>query len=182
MKVYICGAHSCGKTTLARYVSEKYDVPMITEVARMILSEKELHLDSLRTNLDVVDDYQFNIFNRQVEQENKYDSFVSDRSFDCLAYAAQHSRILPKLLKSKELELYINDLKSPDSYIFFVRPSKVTLKEDGIRESLSWDGIIAIDAQVKFLCEMFQLRYFQINTDSMQERVRLIDSILSLRA
>ena len=73
-------------------------------------------------------------------------------------------------------------MKSPDSYIFFVRPSKATLKEDGIRESLSWDGIIAIDAQVKFLCEMFELRYFQINTDSMQERVRLIDSILSLHA
>jgi len=180
MKVYMCGAHSVGKTTLARYVSETYNVPMITEVARMILSEKELHLDSLRTNLDVVDDYQSKIFSRQVEQESKFDSFVSDRSFDCLAYAAQHSRILPKLLKSKELELYINSLKSLDSYIFFVRPSKATLKEDGIRESLSWDGIIAIDAQVKFLCEMFELRYFQINTDSMRERVRLIDSILSL--
>ena len=182
MKVYMCGAHSVGKTTCARYVSETYNVPMITEVARMILSEKELHLDSLRTNLDVVDDYQSKIFSRQIEQESKFNSFVSDRSFDCLAYASQHSRILPKLLKSKELESYINELKSPDSYIFFIRPSKATLKEDGIRESLSWDGIIAIDAQVKFLCEMFELRYFQINTDSMQERVRLIDSILSLRA
>ena len=101
MKVYFIGSHSTGKTTCARYVSETYNVPMITEVARMILSEKELHLDSLRTNLDVVDDYQSKIFSRQVEQESKFDSFVSDRSFDCLAYAAQHSRILPKLLKSK---------------------------------------------------------------------------------
>jgi dephospho-CoA kinase len=181
MKVYFIGSHSTGKTTCARYVSETYNIPMITEVARMILSEKELHLDSLRTNLDIVDEYQSKIFSRQIEQESKFDSFVSDRSFDCLAYAAQHSRILPKLLKSKELQLYIDELKSPDSYIFFVRPSKATLKEDGIREAISWDGIISIDAQVKFLCEMFQLRYFQINTDSMQERVRLIDSILSLR-
>lgn len=179
MKVYFIGAHSTGKTTCARYVSETYKIPMITEVARMILSEKELHLDSLRTNLDVVDDYQSKIFSRQIEQESKYDSFVSDRSFDCLAYAAQHSRILPTLIKSEELKRYLISLRSNDSFIFFVRPSKATLKEDGIRESLSWDGIIAIDAQVKFLCEMFELRYFQINTDNMQERVKLINSVLS---
>ncbi len=69
MKVYFIGSHSSGKTTLARYVKDKYRLPMITEVARAILSEKELHLDSLRTNLDVVDDYQSQIFWRQLEEE-----------------------------------------------------------------------------------------------------------------
>jgi|SRR6185436_10085174 len=180
MKIYFIGSHSTGKTTCARYVSETYKIPMITEVARMILSEKELHLDSLRTNLDIVDDYQSKIFNRQIEQESKYNSFVSDRSFDCLAYAAQHARILPSLLKSAELKNYIDNLKSYDSFIFFIRPSKATLKDDGIRENLTWEGIISIDAQVKFLCEMFELRYFQINTDNMQERVKLVNSVLSL--
>lgn len=182
MKVYFIGAHSTGKTTCARYVSETYKIPMITEVARMILSEKELHLDSLRTNLEVVDDYQTKIFYRQIEQESKHSDFVSDRSFDCLAYAAQHSRILPELLNSEELKRYLSVLREPDSFIFFVRPSKATLKADGIRENLTWDGVVSIDAQVKFLCQMFQLRYFQINTDSMQERVNLIDSVLSLRS
>lgn len=180
MKTYFIGSHCVGKTTLARYVSEKYKIPMITEVARMILSEKELHLDSLRTNLDVVDDYQTKIFYRQIEQESKQSNFVSDRSFDCLAYAAQHSRIFPILLKSGKLQEYLDNLRKSDAFIFFVRPSKATLKEDGIREHLTWDGIIAIDAQIKLLCEMFELRYFQINTDSMQERVKLVDSILSL--
>jgi predicted ATPase len=176
----MCGAHSVGKTTLARYVSETYQIPMITEVARMILSEKELHLDSLRTNLNVVDDYQTQIFFKQIEQEGKYDSFVSDRSFDCLAYTAQHSRVFSHLMKSTELEKYIVSLKKSDAIMFFVRPSKATLKEDGIREHLTWDGIVAIDAMVKLLFETFGLRYFQINTDSMQERVRLIDSVISL--
>jgi len=180
MRVYICGAHSSGKTTLARYVSEKYCLPLIPEIARMILSEKELHLDSLRTNLDVVDDYQTQIFFKQIEQESKHENFVSDRSFDCLAYAAQHSRVFSILMKSPELEKYIEFLKSPKSIMFFVRPSKATLKEDGIREHLTWDGIVAIDAMVKLLFETFGLRYFQINTDNMQERVRLIDSVISL--
>lgn len=179
MKVYFVGSHSTGKTTCARYVSEKYQIPMITEVARMILSEKELHLDSLRYDIKSVDDYQNQIFSRQLEEEGKYIDFVSDRSFDCLAYAAQHSRILPKLLNSPGLRPYLDSLRDPNSFIFFVRPSKATLKADGVRENLSWDGIVSIDAQIKFMLEMFELRYFQINIDNMQERTRFIDAVLS---
>lgn len=153
---------------------------MITEVARAVLSEKELHLDSLRYDMKLVDDYQDAIFFRQIAEEAKQTNFVSDRSFDCLAYAAQHTRIFPKLLQSPELAVYIEKLKNPDSVIFFVRPSKATLKADGVRESINWDGVIAIDAIVKFMLEMWELRYFQINVDNMQERIRLIDNVISI--
>lgn len=179
MRIYIVGSHTVGKSTLARYVSQKYNLTFLPEVARQILAEQELQIDTLRSNLDVVDDFQSKIFYRQIEQEKKYTDFVSDRSLDCLAYAAQHSRVLPALLKSTELQQYLTALKQEDVFIFFVRPSKVTLKDDGVRETLTWDGIIAIDAQVKLLFEMFELKYFQINTDSMQERVKLIESILN---
>jgi len=179
MKIYFIGSHSSGKSTLARYVSEHYKLPMITEVARAILSEKELHLDSLRTDLSLVDDYQRQIFYRQLEEEAKVNDFVSDRSFDCLAYSAQHSRIFGELVNSKELKVYLNKLKEKDVFIFFVRPSKVTMKQDGVRETLNWDGMTAIDAQIKLMLEMWQLDYFQISMDNMQERVRFIDSLLN---
>lgn len=178
MKVYFIGSHSTGKTTLARYVSENHNLPMITEVARMILSEKELSLDSLRTNLETVDDYQSQIFYRQMLQEKDKENFVSDRSFDCLSYAAQHSRILSTLIKDPSLATYLENLSKPDVFLFFVRPSKATMKADGIRESLNWEGVVAIDAMVKFMLEMWNLKYIQINTDNMQERVRLIESII----
>ncbi len=178
MRVYFVGSHSTGKTTCARYVSEKYKLPMITEVARAVLSEKELHLDSLRYDMNLVDDYQEAIFHRQLDEEKKHTSYVSDRSFDCLAYAAQHTRILPKLLNDTELAPYITKLQAPDAFIFFVRPSKVTLKADGVRESINWDGVVAIDSMVKFMLQMWELRYFQINMDNMQERVQLIDGVL----
>lgn len=181
MKVYFVGAHSTGKTTCARYVSEKSNLPMITEMARAVLSEKELHLDSLRYNMDLVDEYQEAIFYRQLEEEAKHTDFVSDRSFDCLAYAAQHSRVLSKLLASDELGPYLEKLKSPGSFIFFVRPSKATLRADGVRESLTWDGVVAIDAMIKFMLVQWNLPHFQINMDNMQERVQLINSVLSLQ-
>lgn len=182
MKVYFVGSHSTGKTTLARYVSQKYNIPMITEVARMVLSEKEMHLDALRYDLDQVDDYQRQIFHRQIEEEQKQPaSFVSDRSFlDCLSYAAQHARILPELMSDSKIKAHLPVLQSEQSYIFFVRPSKATMKADGVRENLSWDGVVAIDAMIKLLLEMWHLRYFQIHIDNMQERVRLIDSVLTI--
>lgn len=180
MRVYFTGAHSTGKTTLARYVSEKYQLPMITEVARMVLSEKELQLDALRHDIKTVNDYQEQIFFRQLQEEKKQPNFVSDRSFDCLAYAAQHTTILPKLLSSPELQSYLASLRQPDVFIFFVRPSHATLKADGVREVINWDAVVSIDANVKFMLEMWNLRYYPISMENMQERVRLIDNILSI--
>lgn len=176
MKVYFIGAHSTGKTTCARYVSEHYGIPMITEAARAVLSEQELQLDSLRYDLKQVNDYQRKVVLRQFQEEKKYDSFVSDRSFDGLAYAAQHSQVLPELLALPELQQYIQSLR--DQFVFFVRPSQATLRADGVRESLTWDGVVSIDAMIKFMLSMWNLPHFQINMDNMQERVRLINSVL----
>lgn len=177
-RIYFTGAHSVGKSTLARHTSKHYSIPLLSEVARLVLAEQELRLDSLRVNLDTVDFYQEEVFARQLKQEQKYEKFVSDRSFDFLAYAAQHSRILPKLIANPELSEYLNSLKDPSTRIFFVRPSRATLKDDGVRESLTWDGIVSIDAMVKFVFELYDIPHIQINTDSMQERTRLIDSVL----
>lgn len=182
MKIYFCGAHSTGKSTLARYVSEKYNLPMISETARMILSEQELQIDSLRCNMDVANKYQKEVFERQILEEQKHMSFVSDRSIiDVLAYTAQHTNVLRELLDHTSLTDYITKLLAPDSILFFVSPAKATLSADGVREAINWDGVISINAMIKLLLEMFKIRYFQINVESMQERTKLIDSILSLQ-
>lgn len=178
MKVYLSGAHSTGKSTLARHISQKYQLPMISETARMILSEQELQIDTLRCDLDITDKYQQQVFDRQLLEETKYADFVSDRSvLDILAYSCQHSRILPKLMQSSELQEYVKMLRN--QFIIFVRPSKATLRADGVRESLNWDGVIAIDAMVKLLLQMFDIKHFIINMDSMQERIQMIDAILT---
>jgi adenylate kinase family enzyme len=38
MRIYFVGAHATGKTTMTRYVSRRYGLPMITEVARAVLA------------------------------------------------------------------------------------------------------------------------------------------------
>jgi hypothetical protein len=181
MRVYFCGSHAVGKSSLARHVSLAYKIPLITEAARMVLSEQELQVDTLRADLQVADQYQQQVFDRQLLEEQKYTtSFVSDRSLlDCLAYSAQHTGLLSQLLLRSELANYLDTLNLKDTILFFVRPSRATLRADGVRETLNWDAIVAIDAMIKYQLQMWDIRHFQINTDNMQERIQLVDNILT---
>ncbi len=131
--------------------------------------------------MEVVNNYQTTVFARQFEEETKQESFVSDRSFDNLAYMAQHSTVLAHSMSQPKLAKYIEKLRSNDVILFFIRPSRATMKNDGVRESLNWDGVIEIDAMVILLLEIWNLNYISVNTDSMQERARLIDAVISLK-
>lgn len=164
---------------MARYVADTYNIPLLTEVARLILAERELSMDTLRHDLRVVDSFQKAIFLRQINEEIGRDSFVSDRSFDNLAYAGAHSRILRDILETQEAKEYIEKLRQNDVVIFFVRPVKSTMKDDGIREQVEWDELNRIDGAVKFMLEMWGLKHFQISTGSMQERARFVDAVIS---
>jgi adenylate kinase family enzyme len=178
MRVYFIGAHSTGKTTMARYVSKKTGLPLLPEVARMVLAERELAMESLRSDLDIVDSFQREIFSRQIAIEKDLDAFVSDRSFDNLAYAAQHARVLRSILSEKSLTEYIDRMRGPDTLLFYIRPVQTTLRNDGVREQVDWDELIRIDGAIKFMLEMWGLDYYMVCSGSMQERARLVDSIL----
>jgi hypothetical protein len=167
---------------MARYVANKYGLPLLTEVARSILAERELSMDTLRHNLDEVDSFQKEIFFRQVKEEEGKDAFVSDRSFDNLAYAGQHARVLRSVLETRQVRSYVESLRRKDVVIFFVRPVRSTMKNDGVREDVVWDELNRIDGMVKFMLEMWGLRYFQIATGSMQERARFVDAVISSHA
>lgn len=184
MRIYFSGNHNGGKTTLAKYIADKYKLPLISEIARVIASERELNFNQIRSNIDICNSYQDAVFYRQIQEEQKYNdkSFVADRSvIDNLAYSAQHTNILNKSLNDPLFKDYLEKLKQPDTIIFFVRPSIATCRTtDGVREDPIWNGIIAIDAIIKTFLELFDLRYFQINSDSMQERIKLVDAVVSL--
>src|SRR5512135_1443126 len=169
MWVYFIGAHSTGKTTMARYVSRQTGLQLLPEVARMVLAERELSMGTLRSDLDVVDSFQKEIFHRQMEIERNCDNFVSDRSFDNLAYAAQHARVLRSILREKKFREYIERMRKPDVILFYIRPVRATLRNDGVREQIDWDELVRIDGAIKFMLEMWGLQYFMIYSASMQE-------------
>ena len=92
---------------------------MISEVARAVLAELEAPLEKLRTDPTLVEKYQRLIFERQMEAEKKIgESFVSDRAFDNLAYAAEHTTIVADILESARFRDYMAWVS--DGIVFFI--------------------------------------------------------------
>ncbi len=177
MQIYFVGSHSTGKTTLCRYVSNRYKLPMITEVARSVLAEMETSLDALRTDIDLVGEYQARVFHRQIEVEKAQNGpFVSDRTFDNLAYAAEHTTVLSKLLNETQFTDYMDWVRQ--GIVFFLRPHKPLITQDGIRSNLSWEAIVRVDGMIKLLLEQYNIEYLPIESMCMQERVRAIEFVL----
>ncbi len=177
MRIYFVGSHATGKTTLCRYVSSHYGLPMITEVARAVLAELEASFDALRTDIDLVGDYQKRVFARQVATEKQHNgTFVSDRAFDNLAYAAEHTTVLAELMGDQRFHDYMEWVA--DGLVFFLRPHKSLLKEDGVRAGVTWESVLRIDGMVKLLLEQHRISYLPIESVSMQERVRAIEFTL----
>ncbi len=177
MRIYFVGSHATGKTTLCRYVSKTYGMPMISEVARSVLAEMETSFDAMRTDMDLVADYQRRVFARQVETEKQHSKqFVSDRAFDNLAYAADHTTIFADMVADTGFADYMKWVSG--GIVFFLRPHRSLLVEDGVRAGVDWESVVRIDGMVKLLLEMYRVNYMPLESLSMQERVRAVQFIL----
>ena len=179
LRIYLVGAHATGKTTLARWVRDQYHLPMIAEVARGVLAEMEAQLHTLRTDMATVNHYQAEVFSRQIAAERAVNgSFVSDRAFCNLAYAAHHSTILGEVFADPRLREYMDWVR--DGLVFFLRPHRELVTDDGVRAGVQWEEVLRIDGMVKLLLEMFSVPYIPVESLSMQERVRLVERVLAL--
>src|SRR3954468_35668 len=178
MRIYFVGSHATGKTTLCRYVSRRYSLPMISEVARAVLAEMETGLDALRTDMDLVAEYQERVFARQVAVEKLHaGKFVSDRAFDNLAYVAEHTTNAAAMMNDQRFHDYMKWVR--EGIVFFLRPHPSLLKDDGVRAGVAWDSVLRIDGMVKLMLEQHRISYLPLESVSMQERVRAVEFVLS---
>ncbi|MDX2088101.1 MAG: AAA family ATPase [Kofleriaceae bacterium] len=178
MRIYFVGSHATGKTTLCRYVSRRYGLPMISEMARAVLAEMETGLDALRTDMDLVAEYQERVFARQVAVEKLHEGrFVSDRAFDNLAYVAEHTTNAAAMMNDQRFHDYMKWVR--EGIVFFLRPHQSLLKEDGVRAGVSWDSVLRIDGMVKLMLEQHRISYLPLESVSMQERVRAVEFVLA---
>jgi nicotinamide riboside kinase len=178
VRIYFVGSHATGKTTLCRYVSRRYGLPMISEVARAVLAEMETGLDALRTDMDLVAEYQERVFARQVAVERLHEGkFVSDRAFDNLAYVAEHTTNAAVMMNDQRFRDYMKWVS--EGVVFFLRPHQSLLKDDGVRAGVSWDSVLRIDGMVKLMLEQHRISYLPLESVSMQERVRAVEFVLA---
>lgn len=170
LRIYVCGAHSTGKTTLARHIARELGLPLINEVARQVIAEMELSFETLRVDIHRAGEYQREVFRRQIEVEERHTGgFVSDRTFDNLAYAARHSLSVARILDADAMRYFA---RVRDSLVFYVRPHRECMSDDGMREQVQWDEINRIDGIVDFLLAWQQIPAIGIGELNMKDRVR----------
>lgn len=179
-RIYLVGSHRCGKTTLARWISKTYNLPLLTEVARVVLAEMEVPLDQLRVDVDLVGKYQAEVFRRQIAEEKRHERFVSDRAFDNLAYAAEYTDVFAEIVTSDSTRTYFDDVCHRGT-VFFVRPHPRLLKTDEVNKTVVWEEVVRIDSMIKLLLEQARIRYVPVADPDQQQRQRLVEAVLGKR-
>ena len=177
--VYFVGAHRTGKTTLCKWASQQWNLPQINEVATTVLNEMALTLDQIRVDPKLAADFQKTIFKRQLAAERAFgkEPYCSDRAFDNLAYAAEHTAALPDILASVELKSYIDHVKG--GVIFFTRPHPSLMVKDKVNVNVDWEEINRIDGMCKFMMKMWGIQYIPISSPSFDERTNTVSSVLN---
>lgn len=182
-RIYFSGSHGVGKSTLVRWVSKYYGIPMIHEVARAELTKRESGLSALRIDTDLISDYQRDVFRGQIAAERMLKPpFVSDRCIDNLCYLANAGNGLGELWESEECQTYIETLRTPDAIVFFVQPHAGAVEADAHRPAQDADArvILRIDGMVQFLLELAKIPYIPIGSGTVQQRQRQIARTLGL--
>jgi len=184
-KVWICGAQSTGKSTLARWISKTYSLPILDEAASVEVAKLGGNLDELRADLDAVTTFQRRVFAAQLQLGQGLKRYVSDRAFDNVCYAAEHAATgtAASLWKSSECREYVEEIafavREKRGVVFFVRPG-VRAATNGIRavSDLDMASLHRVDGAVKLLLELADVHPVPIATTIFQERAAIVDGVL----
>lgn len=132
MRIAIAGASGTGKTTLARAISEKYNIPMnpigARDVALQMGFDNPYDVDAAGKRVE----FQKRLFEAKRDWELAHDSFVTDRSYlDNLTYCGLH---MAQDLEDDAVEVYARAMRR---YNLTVRVWKEDLQklDDGIRKT-----------------------------------------------
>jgi nicotinamide riboside kinase len=165
IRVTIIGSHGTGKTVIAKLISEKLNLPLITEVAR----NYDLKKIDRKSNIEKFRTIQKKILNDQLFYENSYENFVSDRStIDNLAYWLSNCY---SYASDNENEIYLSrslNNVSNYSHIFLIKP-EFSIKDDGFRDL---DPIYQkkIEIIIDTILQIQKIRYFLL-TGTISERL-----------
>lgn len=156
--VYFCGGHGTGKSSRVRWVSERYGLAMIQEVATSELHRLGTTIEALRANVAAVSRYQRGVWARQLATEAATrQPFVSDRGPDNLAYLALHGTGVADIIESREFVAAMAAMRR--SVVFLVRPHNGVVPADGIRPAADTlrDSQMRIDGAVTLLLKAWRV-------------------------
>lgn len=131
MRIAISGAHGVGKTTLAKSLAGKLNLPLVEEVVRSVASDFGYKTTEEIRTAEMISKVKFQnaVFDRQIEEETAH--FVSDRSiFDCVGYCCLYK--LPRDIVSYMRKEASKHSKKYDFIVYCPIP-KDDIISDGFR-------------------------------------------------
>lgn len=96
LRVFICGAHSVGKTTLVNEVGKQLNLHVEAEVARKVITDLNLRREDFdpKTNPSKFEELQERILEAQCKVEEKHSRsgtpYIADRGIDPLVYSLMY--------------------------------------------------------------------------------------------
>lgn len=139
-RIFITGASGTGKTTLARWISNRYSKPFISSSAKKVWPKFGIadHRDAIVKSYNSEEfcwGYQSRIFVDRQNSISLHENFVTDRSpFDNFAYMmTQGGELMSNELTQKMAEA-LGSLFEPGDLVLFLRFNELTeLKDDSYR-------------------------------------------------
>lgn len=182
-RIYLVGAHSVGKTTLANELAKRWQVRVMTEAAREILTAMKTSVSAFEAHALAADAFQQQVWDKILADHDRMkhnaDAYaVFDRGPDCLVYAAMFSTIAGKLCSMPETKAYLSSLKSRDSYVFLLEPYESMITPDGVRAYLDMSTLTSITAAVAAMLEMNNIPYIRLMSDNLLTRVKTVMSVV----
>jgi len=176
------GASSIGKTTMCETVSNRIKIPVISEIARTIISQNGWSRENL-TDQNIFFSLQELIIQQMTTQElnlrNK--SHCSDRSiFDPLVYATIYlEEKARKKLASNPVFNTIGQLYQ-NSIFIIIKPKMETMKDDGIRILPDLESSNTFNRLLIDLLRKYHLLYIEIDATSITDReIEIYKKIIS---
>lgn len=182
-RIYFSGSDGTGKTHMARRVSQDYNISMVDEVARLVLSVHRVNsFDGIRADSQRSGDFQAEVFRRQLDEEAaRKPPYVADRTICNLAYARSHARNFAELWESVPKQ-YLDDLRQ--SVVFLVRPQKALRSSASLDQGRllsEWEGQIRIDETIGTMFKLWRVPYVTVDMLGAAERDEFVDYILAGR-
>jgi predicted ATPase len=180
-KIAIIGAAGVGKTTLLNSLFEDTTISVkyrkIEEVVRKLCAERGY--ESPYTIDEDLDQFRHDVLSRQIEEENKVDNFIIDRStIDAWAYYMRWSWNTSTVEKTEEFyQAAYKQAQQYDKLIYI--PIAFEIQDDGYR----WANPVyqkQVDRLLRSIITDWDLKdkVYEIQSDTIDHRLQeLLDSV-----
>jgi predicted ATPase len=179
MKIFLCGTHSCGKTTLAGEIANRFGFTIVSEAAREIIEGDKIDFASFTRNVEAADAFQHKVACAHVARHTAWRpdrDLVFDRGPDFLVYSSMFSTLAGE--QYTQFKSYFEALQEPDVRVFVLDPHEDLMRKDGVRASMDMETAWSITNGIVLLLEIHGIPYVRLTSPRLLERIKTVEAII----